>query len=149
MSIKNHYLNALFQIINDLQSLEFTDYWETLSAQSGLLFLSWNACACRILIPDTQKYILAEMESAHTVIVSRGPFVKNGLDTIELLFERENLDPYVLTIPSCQSDKLFQITGDGLQLAVIPWTQDGAEFIFPAKYRIVNQISYHKPCEDE
>lgn len=65
-------------IENQGQAIARTNYWDSDHAKAGYFFLSWNAGAGRLLMPDSQKAALAEMRSAKYVIVSRGPWTDQG-----------------------------------------------------------------------
>ena len=46
--------NPMITIENRGQAILTTDYWYTPHAHAGYLYLSWNAGAGRLLIPDSQ-----------------------------------------------------------------------------------------------
>lgn len=68
------------------QAIVSTDFWDSHQAQAGYYFLSWNAGAGRLLVPDSQKAVLREMKSAREILVSRGPWTEeDGRVAYELL----------------------------------------------------------------
>lgn len=60
---------------NAVQDLAFTNYWDSDQAQAGLFYLSSNAGAWRLLVPDAQAGALTEM--------STGRFVEAELEVVE------------------------------------------------------------------
>ena len=72
----------MFIIIhNQGQAIRSTSYWDSEQAKAGYVYLSWNAGAGRLLIPDRLKPILREMRDAREVLVSRGPWVDQATAT--------------------------------------------------------------------
>src|SRR5574337_2166358 len=75
-------------LINRGQEIRETNYWDSIPARAGYFYLSWNAGAGRLLVPDFHRDLLAEMNSAKYVIVSRGPWPEQGgREGLEVLFE--------------------------------------------------------------
>lgn len=68
----------MFEIINKGQALVSTNYWTSEHAEAGYCYLTWNAGAARILIPDAVRHLLREMKGAREVIISRGPWTDQG-----------------------------------------------------------------------
>ena len=108
-------------IRNQGQILVETNYWDSPHAQAGHFYLSWNAGAGRLLIPDAQKAILRELRGAREVIVSRGPSVnEGGRDALELLWEDGSDAPFVVHLVAEQTVRL------------IPEYQQGGGFVIIA-----------------
>ena len=63
----------MLEIRNQGQAILSTNYWDSDHAKAGYFYLSWNAGAGRLLVPDSQKATLREMKGAREVIISRGP----------------------------------------------------------------------------
>lgn len=130
-------------ISNNGQEIEFTNYWDSEHARRGYVFLSWNAGAGRLLIPDSQGALLPEMKSGKYVIVSRGPWIdQGGRDAVELLFEDGTDSPFALHLVAEQCDRMIPATDQGGGLVVTAWTRAGEQLRLPAKYRKVDEI----PC---
>lgn len=70
---------------NDGPLIQTTNYYDSEAASRGLLYVSWNANAARVLVPDSQLAMVAEMKTGKECIVSAGP-TERGL-AYELLFE--------------------------------------------------------------
>ena len=133
----------MLTIENKGQAIARTNYWDSDHAKAGLFYLSWNAGAGRLLVPDSQKPMLREMRSAKYVIVSRGPWTdQGGRDTLELLFEDGSDAPFVVHLVAEQCDRMIPEKDQGGGFVVTAWTQGGEKFRLPGKYRVVNAL----PC---
>jgi hypothetical protein len=133
-------------IANKGQAIASTDYWDSAHATAGKFFLSWNAGAARLLIPDSQKLVLGEMRGAKYVIISRGPWREHGgRDALELLFEDGSDSPFCVHLVAEQCDRLIPDTQQGGGFVVTAWTRGGEKLRLPGKYRVVRNI----PCLDE
>ncbi len=62
----------MFSVVNEGQAIKHTDYWQSEQARSGYLFLSWDAGAARLLVPDASEALLKEIRGAQYVIISKG-----------------------------------------------------------------------------
>lgn len=133
----------LITIQNAGQRILSTDYWDSEHAGQGLFYLSWNAGAGRLLVPDSQKPMLPEMRSGKYVIVSRGPWPdQGGREGIELLFEDGSDSPFCLHLVAEQCDRLIPDADQGGGFVIAAWTRGGEKLRLPGKYRRVDQI----PC---
>lgn len=95
----------MFFIENEGQAVAGTDYWQSVQAQAGYVYLSWNAGAARLLVPDAAKHLLREMRGAEYVIISKGAL--HGRDALELVFEDGSDAPFVIHMLSEQCDRLL------------------------------------------
>lgn len=133
----------MITITNRGQAIAETDYWSSEQARAGYLFLSWNAGAGRVLLPDSQKQMLREMKTAEFVIVSRGPWVdQGGREALELLFEDHSDSPFSVTLLAEQCDRLLPEVDQGGGFLVSVWTRGGLKLSLPGKYRAVDAL----PC---
>lgn len=133
----------MFTTQNKAQSIIQTDYWDSDHAKAGYLYLSWNAGAARVLVPDSQKPMLREMKSATEVIVSRGPWTdQGGRDALELLWEDRSDSPFVVHLVAEQTDRLIPEQQQGGGFVVTAWTRGGMKGRWPGRYRVVTEI----PC---
>lgn len=101
----------MFFIENEGQAVARTDYWQSVQAQAGYVYLSWNAGAARLLVPDAAKYLLREMRGAEYVIISKGAL--HGRDALELVFEDGSDAPFVIHMLSEQCDRLLPENNQG------------------------------------
>ncbi len=132
-------------IKNKGQAIAETNYWSSEHAANGLLYLSWNAGAARLLVPDAVKSMLAEMRGARYVLVSRGPWFEHGnRDSLELLFEDGSDSPFCVHLVAEQTDRLLPEDNQGGGFMVAVWTRGGEKLRLPGKYRVVAGI----PCLD-
>jgi hypothetical protein len=137
--------NRLLTIRNDGQEIVETSYWDSAQCKSGYCYLSWNAGAGRLLLPDALAAALTDMRAASCVIVSRGRWREQGnRDALELLFEDGTDSPYCVHLVAEQTDRLLPDTDQGGGFVIIVWTRDGAQLRLPGKYRSVASI----PCLD-
>lgn len=139
----------MIEIQNRGQALVSTNYWDTPHAQAGYCYLSWNAGAARLLIPDNQKVIIREMKGATEVIVSRGPWRDQGERMgIELLWEDGSDAPFCLHLVEEQCDRVIPSSDQGGGFPVIIWTRGGEKGRWPDRYRIVTEIPWLKPWNE-
>lgn len=133
-------------IQNDGQRVLNTNYWISEHAEAGLFFLTWNACAGRLLVPDVQERALREMRGASMVIVSSGPWSEHGgRPALELLFEDGSDAPFCLHLVAEQTDRMLPDTNQGGGFVITAWTRRGEKGRWPGKFRRVAAI----PCLSE
>ncbi|MFK1437590.1 hypothetical protein ACIU0H_28585 [Pseudomonas aeruginosa] len=137
-------------IENDGQSITRTNYWDSVHATEGYAFLSWNAGAGRVLLPDALAPALADMRVAQYVIVSLGPWrAQAGREAWELLFEDGSDTPYCLHLVCEQSDRRLPDTDQGGGFVIAVWTRDGEQLRLPAKFRKVVEIPCLEPWSEQ
>ena len=135
--------SRLLKFENRGQAIASTNYWDSEHAKGGFCYLSWNAGAARLLIPDSQKLLLHDMRSADYVIISRGPWTEKGKrDALELLFEDNSERPFCLHMTSEQTDRLLPESEQGSGFVLTVWTRGGLKLRMPGRYRTVREI----PC---
>ncbi len=133
----------MITIENQGQRIVTTNYWDSEHAGRGYFYLSWNAGAGRILVPDVQKPVLREMKTASEVILSRGPWTdQGGREGIELLWEDGTDNPFVITLATDQCDRLIPETDQGGGFVIAAWTRTGLKHRWPGRYRVVDGL----PC---
>lgn len=136
----------MLTITNKGQAIASTNYWDSDHAAAGYCFLSWNAGAARLLLPDSQKLMLPEMRTAKYVIISRGPWMdQGGRDALELLFEDGSDSPFCLHLVAEQADRMLPEDSQGGGFFFTVWTRGGEKLRLPGKYREVQSI----PCLDQ
>lgn len=135
----------MLTVNNSGQDIAATNYWDSEQARAGYVFVSWNAGACRVLLPDSQKAMLTEMRTAQYVVISRGPWPEQRKkDALELMFEDHTDSPFCLHVAAEQCDRLILESDQGGGTVVAVWTRDGMQLQLPARYRIVGSL----PCMD-
>jgi hypothetical protein len=132
---------------NDGQSIATTDFWGSELEFNGFFFLSWNAGAARLLVPDCHKASLRDMKTAAYAILSRGKY--NGHDAIEILFEDNSDAPYCVQILAEQCDRLLPAHEQGGGFTVAVWTREGLQISMPGKYRVVHSLPCGEPWAEQ
>lgn len=140
----------MLTITNNGQALTSTNYWDSEQARAGFFYLTWNAGAGRLLIPDSQKSVLLDMKTARYVIVSRGPWTeKQGRDALELLFEDGGDSPFCLHLVAEQTDRLIPDKDQGGGFVITAWTRGGEKLRLPGKFRKVSHIPFLDPWSEQ
>lgn len=140
----------IITIENAGQRILKTNYWDSEHAEKGYFYLSWNAGAGRVLVPDSQKPALREMKTGKYVIVSRGPWPEQGgREGIELLFEDGSDNPYCVHLVSEQCDRLIPDYQQGGGVDIIVLTRGGEKLRLPGKYRHVEKIPCLEPWSEQ
>jgi hypothetical protein len=133
----------MIKLSNKGKEILETNYWDSEYAQEGIYYLSWNAGAARLLVPDSKKSDINEMKSAKYVIISRGTWLEHKKnDALELLFEDNSESPFCLFLSPEQTDRLLPDTDEGGNFVTTVWTRDGQKLELQGKYRKVESI----PC---
>jgi hypothetical protein len=139
----------MITIANQGQRIASTNYWDSDHAKAGYLYLSWNAGAARLLLPDNQKSMLREMKTGKYVIVSRGPWPEHGnREALELLFEDGSDIPFTIHLVAEQTDRLLPEDNQGGGFVVTVWTRGGEKMRLPGKYRAVDRIPCMQPWSE-
>ena len=123
----------MFFIENEGQAVARTDYWQSVQAQAGYVYLSWNAGAAR-------------MRGAEYVIISKGTL--NGRDALELVFEDGSDAPFVIHMLSEQCDRLLPENNQGGGFVVTVRTHGGNQLRYPGKYRVVENLPDVSPWSE-
>jgi hypothetical protein len=133
----------IVSIGNRGQAIASTNYWDCQAAEDGIFYLSWNAGAARLLVPDCQKHHVREMRSAKHVVISRGPMPQHGGPIgLELLFEDNSDQPFVLMIPEDASDRRLPNSDQATAFCITVWTRGGQKLRLPCRFREVDGL----PC---
>ena len=136
-------------IVNRGSAIAETNFWDSEEARRGLIFLSWNAGTARVLIPDAQRHLLREMQTARLVIVSHGPWiVMDKRDAMELLFEDDSDAPFAVQIVANQCDPTPPSTNESSDFEIVVWTRGGEQLRFPGKYRKVKSLPSLAPWKE-
>ena len=135
---------SYLMISNYGEAIKETNFWESDHARAGYCYLSWNAGACRLLLPPMWESFLPDMSAAEYVIVSRGPWAPaGGHDALEILFEDHSDNPFVVHIGIEQTDRRLADDTSGFLFTV--WMR-GAEILRrPGHYRRVARLPWLKP----
>lgn len=99
-----------------------TNYWGSALERRGLVFVSTNAGAIRLLLPRAHEAAVAEMRSAAAVVVARGPWPDEHLaDAVEIMFDDGSPEPWVLHVGPESLDRLPLDDDAGRALICTVW----------------------------
>ncbi|MNP17111.1 hypothetical protein D3C76_1095350 [compost metagenome] len=135
----------MISVVNEGQAIKHMDYWQSEQARAGYLFLSWNAGAARLLVPDASEALLKEMRGAQHVIIRKGE--PEGRAALELLFEDGSDAPFVVHMLLEQSDRLLPEAEQGGDFVVTVWTHGVSQLQYPGKYRVVGTLPDLSPWQ--
>jgi hypothetical protein len=148
----------LITISNDGAFITQTDFFEKYG-DSGKFVFSVNARAFRILLPESMESQVWEMQTADSVIVTRGRWqtnnvaplpIRHGEDAMEFLFEDHSKTPYILhTAMGACLDALPNRHDEGRTdlrcLVYVGKTFPKPVIDLPAAYRKTARVPYMKP----
>lgn len=153
-------MNAnLLRIDNEGETIAFTNYFDTPHAQAGLVFLSWNAGAARLLVPDDlAPIIVPDMRDVREIFISRGlfngesgyadlelsadPRTPHGREAIEVIFDDGTATPKATIIESVQCDRLLLESSQDRTYPFLVVTRAGEQLRLPCRHRLVDML----PC---
>lgn len=98
---------------NNGPTLIASNYWDSDYAKRGFLFLTTNAGAYRLLVPDLQLNCVQDMLTAKEVILTYGFSKSDSQHMVEILFDDHTNFPFVLNLSINQLDKGITKAGDG------------------------------------
>lgn len=111
----------MIRIENHGPLIRATNYWESELASSGKFWVSVNAGAVRILVPQSRYADLADMRAAKECVLSRGPD-----DAIEIMFDDGSDQPYALHLTPTSFDLLPTAPEPGREWLLTVWlAKDG------------------------
>ena len=136
----------MLTIQNQGKAIVQTNFFDMEQARKGFFYLSWNAGAGRLLVPDVHIGLIPDMVVAQYVIVSRGPWRAQGnRDALELVFEDGSDAPFSLQLMAEQTDRLLPDDSQGGGFDVIVQTRQGPQATRPGRYRVVPEIPCMEP----
>lgn len=109
------------QIANDRQQLVWSNYWDMPHAKQGFFYLSGNAGAWRLLVPDACRSALSEFATARHVEMEIARV--DGVACVQIWFEDGSHSPYGLLLDSRQIDHPVLPTKKSGPLLI--YTRDG------------------------
>ncbi len=115
-------METILCLKNDGQKIASTNFWETVGNHHGLFFLSTNAGALRLMVPDSQRHVVNEFHNVKHVRVTRGLHHEVPSEIgIELVFVDDSRAPYVLQMHASNLDRLFPKSEAGQDLPFTVW----------------------------
>lgn len=112
---------TLLYLANDREIVVDTNFWESAYNTLGAFFLSQNAGAARLLVPDGQADFLEEIKATRYVDFERS--VLAGQKVLHLWFEDGTPTPFRLRIGEKQFDFWPRLTNASMPLLIC--TRDG------------------------
>jgi len=135
----------MLMIENDGQLIKKTNYFESELARAGKFFLSMNAGAFRLLIPESlENAIKNEIKLAKSFIIVRGPWHQMHIkDALELIFDDKSDEPFSLQLTEKSLDRWPNAGDEGKEFVLTIWVK-GLKTILNTriKYKRVSEI----PC---
>lgn len=95
----------MFTIANDGQDITSTNYWTTPHAARGLVYLSGNAGAWRLLVPPAAAAMLPEMRTGQRAIIEPSVSTPGCWD---IVFDDGTATPFSIAIDKRQVDWAMQ-----------------------------------------
>jgi hypothetical protein len=117
---------------------------------AGKFFLSINAGCIRLLLPDNQLDMLAEMKTGKKVIISRGPWPDQRRDDgFEIMFEDYSDNPFAIHVSTESWDMVPAKDTIGKKWDFAIWTRSGCMYQKKCYYRTVDIIPCLKPWGEQ
>nr|WP_288120019.1 hypothetical protein [Thiomonas sp.] len=116
-------------ISNDGAEIESTNYWDTEHGRSGLCFLSGNAGAWRLLVPQAVEKLLPEMQTGRSVTIEKSIFGQRAWD---IVFEDGTPAPFALTLDKRMTDRAME--SGRCRMSV--WTRNGKVLDLPCRIKL-------------
>lgn len=141
--------------MNDGPLIRTTSYWDTSLAVRGGLFASFNAGACRLLVPNHARGfdvrdLLQAAGGAREVLVAVIRRPQEQRLALELLWEDDTDTPFAVHLGPQQIDRIPAAGDDGRTIVVSVWQRGyGREptciLSQPGRLRIVSRMPYLRP----
>lgn len=143
-------------IANDGPRIASTPYWSSTHAARGVIYVSVNAGAFRVLVPPVAEgAILPELRTACDVVISRGPWPdQRRADAIEILWDDGSDNPFALHLSIEQIDRVPDAADEGRHdLTCTVWTAgpEGAAVergTWPCTYRRSRRLPDLRPAKE-
>ena len=135
----------MISIESDGPAIARTDYWESEMNARGLIVISMNAGAFRILLPDSMTDQVADMQTARDIIVSKGRY--RGKLAYEILFDDYTDSPYSLLLDARQFASQQPADSEhGKEVRISVWVRGPQRVLdMPARFRVVRRLPCLRP----
>ena len=133
---------SLLKIESRGQAIISSNFWDTEAAKMGAMFLSYNAGAARLLLPDLFSQLVQQMKTGEYVIISSDP-----LNMTELLFEDHSEEPFSIQLGPMQVDRVLPESDTCREdLRFLVYVRNSVLAMeLQAKYRKVEKLPCLKP----
>lgn len=114
----------MLEIVNHGPLIEASNYWDSEAARDGYLYLSINAGAFRLLVPDVHRRILSDMRpGAKYVVVSFLPLKdwQDGEYCVEWMVEDGSSEPWSCHLSPSQVDRMPTPDSVGVEWVASVW----------------------------
>jgi len=132
-------------IQNDGQRIVTSDYWQSQHSRDGYVYLSPNAGAWRLLVPENWQH-LKEIKGAKGVALTRGRY--QGLNCIEILFDDESDSPFALWIGLNMVERIPTTTDLTLRQFYVYGPNAEILASFNCVFRVAKSLPYLNPWKD-
>lgn len=120
----------MFSIVNNHQAIKMTTYWATDEAQAGYCYLSQNAGALRLLVPEARNDLLSEIMTGKEVTIEASLTITGCFD---IVFEDGTDAPFFIPLGQGLMDcKLWKTKS----VPFTVWNESGLVQSFVAKIKI-------------
>lgn len=126
---------------NDGGEIIDTNYFDSLMGRAGMFYLSANAGVVRLLIPDNQVHVPAEMNTGELCVLTSG--IYGGQSSVEVMFDDGTNTPFVLYLSADQSD--FRVGSGRARNTLTAWTRSGKVGAWPLHQRVGSQLPNLRP----
>jgi hypothetical protein len=129
-----------------------SNYWQTDVAAAGKYYVSVNAGAVRLLVPNSQREVLNDMRAARQIVLSRGPWLAMNLpEAVELLFDDGTESPFALHLSPESFDLLPAEPPPGREWILSVWIDKKGKphkaIERPCHWRRVPRIPWLRPWQ--
>jgi hypothetical protein len=118
----------MITITNDGPLIASTDYWDTEHASAGLCYLSGNAGAWRLLVPEAAEGSLADMRTGRRARIEPS-IVERGC--VDIVFDDGSGSPFAVTLDRRQIDRALERGSRPLTV----WTERGLQLTLTAEVK--------------
>lgn len=119
----------MFLISNNGSELTSTNYWDSEHGRAGLCYLSGNAGAWRLLVPDALEHAIPEMLTGRSVTIEASIVERQAWD---IVFEDGSQSPFALTLDRRMSDRRMKAG----RCRISVWTRHGKAMELPCRIRV-------------
>lgn len=119
----------MITIANDGPDIASTNYWDTEHGHAGLVYMSGNAGAWRLLVPPGAAWMLPEMRTATRAYIERSVRDSRCWD---IVFDDGSDSPFSISIDKRQLDRALA-AGTG---PLTVWVPAGKTLSLPLEIRI-------------
>jgi hypothetical protein len=134
-------MDGVLMIVNAGQAIQETNYFDSEMARRGFFYVTWNAGAIRLLIPDCAESVIEEMRTGRVCVVSSGVMrggVMDGRRMLELMFDDGSESPFTMHLSADQVDR--DVITSEVAVPVTAWSRKGLVGEWPGWYRVVEWL---------